>query len=103
MLPSWLSMFFNERLQELHFQMVTLLIIKKGKKKKKRELGCYCKILCNCDGGREVGILFPIVFKSRNIMNMLSAMVIITSNFCNYILYLCLCSAFLMSHMYKHM
>lgn len=36
-------------------------------------------------------------------MNMLSATVIITSNFCNYILYLCLCSAFLMSHMYKHM
>lgn len=52
---------------------------------------------------REVGFLFPIVLKSGNIMNALSAIVIITSHFCNYILYLCLCSAFLTSPMYKHM
>lgn len=51
--------------------------------------------------GREVGFLFPIILKSRNRMNVLSAIVIITSHFCNYILCLCLCSAFLTSPTYK--
>ena len=53
--------------------------------------------------GRELGFLFPIVLQSRNIINVLLAIVIIISHFCSYILYLCLCSALLTSTLYKHL
>lgn len=91
-LPSWLPLFFSERLQELRFQMVTLPIVKQKKKKSWYAVGKRSVIVVV---GREVGILFPRVFGS-------------VSSYSNHHisllqLYLCLWSAFLISPMFKHM
>lgn len=76
MLPSWLPIFFNERLQEFHLQMATPPIIKKkekkkkkwkkGRKKKERERGCYCKMLCNCGSVEGSGLPIPCSTKEES-------------------------------------